>query len=201
VFAEELTTRLRGVINLSSAQVGALAAHYELLCAWNRKLNLTRISGLGEAVERHYCESVFLAVQLAPGPLRICDIGSGAGFPGLPIAVVRPDCSVTLIEAHQRKAVFLREASRAMPNVRVLCSRVEGVTEVFELAVSRAVSYEDLGASLRRLAPLADLMTGADSPPDWLGFEWEPPMPMPWGKQRFVRVGRRVSVVGEGGLR
>jgi 16S rRNA (guanine527-N7)-methyltransferase len=84
----------------------ALRAHFELLQRWNKSLNLTRI----DSVERNYGESLFLGRHLPPGPLRICDIGSGAGFPGFPVAVLRPDCEITLIEAHQRKAVFLKEA-------------------------------------------------------------------------------------------
>ena len=104
-----------------------LEAHYRLLLLWNRTLNLSAITGLEEAVERHYCESLFLGAHLPPGSLAIVDIGSGAGFPGLPVAVLRPECSVTLIESHQRKAVFLREASRGLPGVRVVAKRAEDV--------------------------------------------------------------------------
>jgi 16S rRNA (guanine527-N7)-methyltransferase len=165
-----------------------LEAHWELLERWNRKLNLTTISHLEEAVERHYAESLFLGMHLPVGPLRVVDIGSGPGFPGFPVGVLRPDCSVTLIESHQRKAVFLREASRKLPNVRVVAKRAEEVTEVFDVAVSRAVSYGDLEDCLRRLAPRAMLLTGQEEPPDALGFDWEPPIPLPWGERRFLRV-------------
>src|ERR1700681_467468 len=115
-----------------------LQAHYELLLRWNRVLNLTTIDSLEEAIERHYCESLFLAVHLSPSPLHLADVGSGAGFPGIPVAVVRPDCTVTLIESHKRKAVFLREAARKLPNVRVLSQRGEDIKERFDCAVSRA---------------------------------------------------------------
>src|SRR5580704_17440976 len=111
---------------------------------WNKTLNLTAIRNREEAIERHYCESLFLGARLPAGALRIADIGSGAGFPGLPVAVLRPDCSMTLIESHQRKAVFLREASRKVLNVRVLAKRAEDVDEEFDWVISRAVSYEDL---------------------------------------------------------
>ena len=80
---------------LAEGQAAALAAHYELLCRWNKVLNLTRIEGLEEAVERHYAESLFVARYLPPGAWSIADIGSGAGFPGFPIAIVRPECTVT----------------------------------------------------------------------------------------------------------
>src|ERR1035441_558150 len=144
MFADVLRQRLAGVVELSPGQMEALGAHYQLLLRWNRTLNLTSIRRMEEAVERHYCESLFLGTHLPPGPVRIADIGSGAGFPGFPVAVLRPDCAVTLIESHQRKAVFLRESTRALPNVRVLGSRAEVVTETFDHAISRAVSYEDL---------------------------------------------------------
>jgi 16S rRNA (guanine527-N7)-methyltransferase len=119
------------------------------------------------------------------------DIGSGAGFPGVPVAVVRPDCDVTLVESHQRKAVFLREATRELANVHVIPRRVESVEERFDRAISRAVSYEDLSKALKSLAPAADLLTGAEEPPTEMGFRWEPPIRLPWGKQRFLRHGVR----------
>ena len=192
MFADALTTRLAGIAELTSGQVAALEAHYQTLLRWNRSMNLTSIRDLEEAVERHYCESVFLAANLPPGPLRIVDVGSGAGFPGFPVAVLRPECSVTLVESHQRKAVFLREVSRTLPNVRVLAKRAEAVGEQFDWAISRAVSYEDLASILKALAANADLLTGAEEPPEEMGFQWLSAVALPWGKQRFLRTGRRV---------
>ncbi len=112
MFADLLRERLRGIVELSPGQIAALEAHYELLVRWNKTVNLTTITSLEEAVERHYCESLFLGAHLPAGNLRVVDVGSGAGFPGFPVAILRPECSVTLVESHQRKAVFLREASR-----------------------------------------------------------------------------------------
>ncbi len=166
-----------------------LEAHYQLLCRWNQKLNLTS----EESLERHYGESLFLAEHLPAGPLRIADIGSGAGFPGFPIAVVRPDCQVTLIESHQRKAVFLKEASRKQPNIRVLAKRAEDVAEQFDWVVSRAVSYKDLSADLRRLASRAALLTGSEPPPPTLGFEWAAPIPLVGSTNRFLFVSRETD--------
>src|SRR5687768_10049621 len=111
-FRELLYSELRGICELSGPQVDQLAAHYELLLRWNQKLNLTSVKNEETMVRRHYCESVFVAVHLPSEPISVVDVGSGAGFPGFPIAVVRPDCAVTLVESHQRKAVFLRECSR-----------------------------------------------------------------------------------------
>jgi 16S rRNA G527 N7-methylase RsmG len=169
---------------LSDDQAAALEAHYELLVRWNKVLNLTRIDRLEEAVERHYCESLFLAAHLEPG--RIADIGSGAGFPGFVVAVARPDCSVTLIESHQRKAVFLREAVRKLPNAQVLAKRAEEVEDRFDCLISRAVSYEDLGSP--RLADRLVLLTGAEEPPSSWGMKWRA-IPLPWGRRRFLRIG------------
>jgi 16S rRNA (guanine527-N7)-methyltransferase len=191
MFADLLRQRLAGIVELSPGQVEALEAHYRLLLRWNRTLNLTSIRKIEEAVERHYCESLFLGTHLPQDLLRIADIGSGAGFPGFPVAVLRPDCSVTLIESHQRKAVFLREASRSLPNVRVLARRAEDMNEQFDWAVSRAVSYENLASFLKNLAPNADLLTGGEEPPGGIGFVWQPPIPMPWGAQRFLRIGHQ----------
>lgn len=191
VFRDLLRDRLHGIAELTDAQVEALESHYNLLVHWNRTLNLTAIRDLAEVVERHYCESIFLAARLPAGPLRIVDVGSGAGFPGLPVAVYRPDCRVTLIESHQRKAVFLKEAARGLPTVRVVARRAEQVDEEFDVAVSRAVSYRDLSPSLKVLAAAADLLGGAESPPAEMDFVWEAPILLPWGEQRYLRMGHR----------
>jgi 16S rRNA (guanine(527)-N(7))-methyltransferase RsmG len=176
---------------ISPGQSATLEAHFELLTRWNQVLNLTRIRDRAEAIERHYNESLLVALHLPPGPLRIADIGSGAGFPGFPVAVVRPECSVTLIESHQRKAVFLRETSRKVPNIKVIARRAEECGETFDWAISRAVKLSDLGEVLARMASHAALLTGADEPPPGLGFDWEPPIALPGSEQRFLRVGHR----------
>ena len=192
MLAELLRLRLRGIVDLSQGQVAALEAHYDLLLRWNKTLNLTTITSLEEAVERHYCESLFLGAQLPAGNLRVVDVGSGAGFPGFPVGILRPDCSVALVESHQRKAVFLREASRKVGNVRVIGKRAEDVEAEFDHLISRAVSYEDLKRSLKRLAPAADLLTGAEEPPG-LGMDWDEAIAVPWGNARFLRIGRRIG--------
>lgn len=189
MFAELLRARMAGIVELTPAQIDALEEHYALMLRWNQALNLTRVETLDEAVFRHYAESLFLGVHLPAGPWRIADVGSGAGFPGFPVAILRPDCSVTLIESHQRKAVFLREASRALGNVRVLANRAEDVDQRFDRAISRAVSYKDLRRALKKLAPFADLLTGAEEPPAELGFIWEPGIVVPWGERKFLRQG------------
>jgi 16S rRNA (guanine527-N7)-methyltransferase len=178
---------------LTPEQCATLEAHLELLLHWNRTVNLTAIRNREEAIERHYCESLFLGASLPPGQLSIADVGSGAGFPGFPVAVLRPDCVVTLIESHQRKAVFLREASRKVPNIRVLAKRAEDVREAFDWVISRAVSYQELAPFLKHLAPNVDLLTGSERPPEGIGFVWNGPVALPWGKQRFLWTGHAVS--------
>jgi 16S rRNA (guanine527-N7)-methyltransferase len=102
VFAELLRAKLGGVCEPSAGQIDQMRRHYELLERWNRVINLTSVRSMEEVVERHYCESVFAAVHVPAGALTIADIGSGGGFPGIPVAIMRPDCLVTLIESHQR---------------------------------------------------------------------------------------------------
>jgi 16S rRNA (guanine(527)-N(7))-methyltransferase RsmG len=183
--------------SITDAQAAKLEKHYELLCRWNKVLNLTRVDDVQEAVERHYCESLFVAARIpAVSGLKIADIGSGAGFPGFPIAIVRPDCAVTLIDSHQRKATFLREASRSLKNIHVLATRAELVKEPFDWIVSRAVSYADLERPLRHFGAGVNcrvaLLTGADVPPAEFGLEWEL-VPLPWGRNRFLRVSRETG--------
>ncbi len=189
MFPELLPSRLAGILELSSEQIAALQAHWELLLRWNKVLNLTRIESLEEAVERHYCESLFLAAHLPIGNLRIADIGSGPGFPGFPVAVVRPDCEITLIESHQRKAVFLREAARNQSNVRVVPKRAEAVKDHFDVVISRAVSYQDLTPTLKCLAETAVLLTGEEEPPVAWEWRWDAIL-LPWGNSRYLRSGR-----------
>jgi 16S rRNA (guanine527-N7)-methyltransferase len=177
-------------LGLSAAQTAALEQHYELLLKWNKVLNLTRIERLEDAIERHYRESLFLAARLDSG--RVADVGSGAGFPGLVVAVARPELSVTLIESHQRKAVFLREASRKLPNVRVLAKRAEDVDESFDWLISRAVSYADLESAVRRFGARLAFLSGAEEPPpSWGTFDV---VPLPSGNARFLRVSRETTL-------
>lgn len=125
---------------LSSGQVAQLGAHYELLMRWNPKLNLTRIGSPEQAELLHYCESLYVGQALPAGPLTIADIGTGAGFPGIPVAILRPECQVTLVESHQRKSVFLREATRELPNVKVFSGRAQDLPGSFDWVISRAVT-------------------------------------------------------------
>jgi 16S rRNA (guanine527-N7)-methyltransferase len=190
MFAELLRSKLAGVCELSGEQIARLARHYELLCRWNKVLNLTSVRSLEEAVERHYCESVFAACHLPDDAASVADIGSGAGFPGYPIAVVRPQCGVVLIESHRRKAAFLKEACRELTNVQVVAARAEDVAGPFEWVVSRAVKYGDIAETLMKLGENAELLTGEVRAADMPGFEWQPPISLPWGERRYMWLGK-----------
>jgi 16S rRNA (guanine527-N7)-methyltransferase len=189
MFAELLRSKLAGICELPDPQIERLKLHYDLLTRWNRVLSLTSVWTLEEAVERHYCESVFAALHLPEGPVSVADVGSGAGFPGVPIAIMRPECAIVLIESHQRKAAFLKEATRDLPNVRILAKRAEDVPERFDWVVSRAVRYSDIARALKKLGRNAELLTGEVRTEDLSGFEWQEPLRLPWGDRRYLWIG------------
>jgi 16S rRNA (guanine527-N7)-methyltransferase len=193
-FADLLRRELRARVDLSDSQIAQLHEHYEILQHWNRKINLTSIPSGPEAVIRHYCESLFFAANLpVTTNARIADLGSGAGFPGVPIAILKSAWAVALIESQQRKAVFLREATRTLSNVRVLPNRAEDVAERFDWVVSRAVDPLEVLTNVPVLAPNVGLMLGEE---DWLAIKttssiaWVEPIRLPWGDRRFCVVGR-----------
>lgn len=159
---------------------------------WNRVLNLTSISSMEEAVVRHYCESLFLASQLPPEPVSVLDVGSGAGFPGVPMAALRPDCRIVLAESHQRKAVFLNEATRDWPNVRVEARRAEDVDGTFDWVVSRAVRWEPVLAVVQNSVGLLIGEEDAQAAVGAPGFAWESAVALPWGLRRVLLVGSKV---------
>jgi 16S rRNA (guanine527-N7)-methyltransferase len=184
VFADALRKELPLLeIELSDKQVHLLEQHFNLLNRWNKVINLTSIKDIDETVQMHYCESLFLGKCLPQEALKIVDVGSGAGFPGIPIAILRPDCQVTLLESHRRKSVFLREATRELETTFVIPKRTQEVPERFDWAVSRAVNYREIEESLGRLAPNVALLAGEDCPNNH--FTWNK-VKLPWGRHRFA---------------
>jgi 16S rRNA (guanine527-N7)-methyltransferase len=178
---------------LTRTQVSALYGHYRLLTRWNKALNLTTVVSLGESVLRHYCESLFLGAHLPAGTGAVLDVGSGGGFPGVPVAVLRSECNVTLAESHQRKAVFLREATRQIPNIRVEPQRAEQLdTGAFGWVVARAVNWSEV---IELAHNGIALLLGQDDAVEALRvstFNWQPPVLLPWGKRRVLVIGGRV---------
>lgn len=182
MFRELLSSAFASFWALSDEQLNQLQIHYELLIRWNEALNLTRIVNVEEAVQLHYCESLFVGTVLPSGPLKVVDVGSGAGFPGIPLAISRPECTVTLIESHQRKAVFLREASRGLANIRVIPDRAEAIVGDWDWLIARAVRPIDVlkFKLARRQALLIGSVDLADLPrPDSVHK-------IPWGMERLI---------------
>jgi 16S rRNA (guanine(527)-N(7))-methyltransferase RsmG len=180
MFRELLTTEFAPYGVLSELQLRQLEDHFTSLTRWNERLNLTRIRDLADSVRFHYCESLFLGRFLPEGCRSVVDIGSGAGFPGIPLAVLRPDCQVTLVESHQRKAVFLRDCSRELKNVQVVARRAEDVTDKFDWLVSRAVAPSDV---LRlNLSNNIALLIGQEDASTLNGVG----EPIPWGEHRVL---------------
>lgn len=188
-FEDELRRRLEGLCDLYPAQVESLRLHYELLVRWNRTLNLTSLQKCSDIVERHYCESLFLGARLPFGAGTLADLGSGGGFPGVPVAVIHPECQVTLIESRQRKAVFLRKASRHIQNIKISNARSEDVQSRFDWVITRAVSLVLLEKNLQRLAPSLAVLGGESPPLECAHLEWQTPELLPWGNRRFLWMG------------
>ena len=193
-FAELLEKELRPWLSLSEDQVRRLWEHYEILVRWNEKINLTSIPAGEEIVIRHYCESLFFGVHLpvTSEADSIVDVGSGAGFPGIPLAILKPAWNITLLESHQRKAVFLREATRELPNVSVLVRRAESVSGEFDWLVSRGVDPRDVLKNVPKLASRVGLMLGEDyfsAVQPLSHIAWSDVVRLPWGDRRLCIFG------------
>jgi 16S rRNA (guanine527-N7)-methyltransferase len=159
---------------------------------WNRQTNLTSVKQ-ADWIIRHYCESLFFGTSFPEeGAFRVADFGSGAGFPGIPLAVLWPGWSVTLIESNQRKAVFLRESTRGIKNIYVIAKRGDEVSEDYDWVVSRAVNPDTVIQNVPRLASRVGLML---SEVDFLQIKknqeiaWGEPIRLPWGEQRICVFG------------
>jgi 16S rRNA (guanine527-N7)-methyltransferase len=119
----------------------ALQAHLELVAKWNRVHNLTSVRDPEQMVTLHLLDSLSLLPHLE-GAQRVADIGTGGGFPGVPLAIARPRMRVALVESSHKKCTFLEQARTelSLGNVEVVCERVEQwkPAELFDTVVSRA---------------------------------------------------------------
>jgi 16S rRNA (guanine527-N7)-methyltransferase len=155
--------------NIPSGLLPQLSTYLDLLLKWNARTNLTAIRDPEEIVRRHFGESLFAARHLDPDATTLLDFGSGAGFPGLPIALLRPEITVTLAESQNKKATFLREVVRTLNlTTEVWPNRVEAMpaSRRFDVVALRAVDNMEtaLPAAIARIAPggrLAVLSTTA----------------------------------------
>jgi 16S rRNA (guanine527-N7)-methyltransferase len=144
---------------LDTVLLHRVQVHLGLLLRWNLKMNLTAVRTAPEMLRRHFGESLFAAQALLARDTAsaVMDVGSGAGFPGLPLLYWAPGIRLTLIEGHGKKATFLRELERSLdlPALRVLNGRAEDVAAQAELVTMRAVERFEtvLPVALRLVAP------------------------------------------------
>jgi 16S rRNA (guanine527-N7)-methyltransferase len=110
---EEFRSRLVGVVGeLDERLLAGLFCHYECLLRWNRRLSLVGPGAESELVERHFAESLLALPLVPPDVAVVVDVGSGGGFPGIPLAAALPDARHFLVEARERKWAFLKTALR-----------------------------------------------------------------------------------------
>jgi 16S rRNA (guanine527-N7)-methyltransferase len=186
-------------------QVLHIQQYMGMLLKWNEAVNLTAIRDPLEILYRHFCESMFAASVVSLDKGRLADVGSGGGFPGLPLKILQPDLEVFLVESNIKKATFLAEVVRdlGLTGIRVLVSRYEELGEELtplDVVCSRAVG--EFPAFLRWAAsPEIDAkqvllwIGGRDldevkNLPDW---QWREPVQIPQSLRRFLLSGRKAG--------
>lgn len=194
---------------LSANLAGQLQAYLDLLRRWNARMNLTAVRDPDQIVARHFGESLFAARVLedagalaSPGtvPLKLADVGSGAGFPGVPIKLAVPAVHLTVIESRNKKATFLRELIRTLGlrDAEVFRGRAKDWGYTADIVTLRAVEkFENAlenAAALVKWGGKICLLIGADqvaTAQARLGQRWwfSPPAPIPASDQRVVLVG------------
>jgi 16S rRNA (guanine527-N7)-methyltransferase len=190
-------------VSVDETQVLLIQKYIKILLHWNEKLNLTAIRDPLEILYRHFCECMYAAVAV-PGEFgRLADIGSGAGFPGIPMKLLRPEIELFLVESNIKKGTFLAEIIRELEltNARVLISRYEELSEELaplDYVCSRAVGefgpFLQWAASDRLSARRTLLWIGGRDldevrkSPDW---EWQEPISVPQSLRRYLLVGEK----------
>ncbi|HEY1806535.1 MAG TPA: 16S rRNA (guanine(527)-N(7))-methyltransferase RsmG [Terracidiphilus sp.] len=175
--------------------------YLSLFVRWNARLNLSSVRDPEEIVERHLFESITVARALPDGLATLLDFGSGGGLPGIPIALCRPEISVTLAESQNKKAAFLQEAVRVLKiNAKVHAGRAETLRSVFDCVTLRAVDKmpQAVAAAVNLVAPkgwlalmttdagLAELQTAAGP-----HIRWESPIHLPGSESRILALAPR----------
>ena len=192
-FADLMRVNVAPYFSFTPDQLRLLESHYNLMMRWNERINLTAITDIEEVVKRHYGESLALAAAIPTGSLQIIDAGSGPGFPGVPLAIMRPDCRVTMLEIDIRKGVFIKETTLDILNAFVRNERLSAYEPGCDWLVSRALHRQELipYATAHRCstALLVSDDQIADILADWRGFRFEAPRPLPWRGQGSVLVG------------
>jgi 16S rRNA (guanine527-N7)-methyltransferase len=160
-------------IGVSAEELRLLTDYLNLLVKWNRVYNLTGISEADELIGRHLVESLALAPVLRGS--RVVDVGTGAGLPGIPLAIVRRDIRFALVESRAKRVRFLRHVagSLGLANVEVRHARVEDLhsERPFDTVLARAVAPPDalirMTAHLMAPGTLLVLLTAARLETEW----------------------------------
>lgn len=199
---------LRPYAALDPRQLAATSIYIDLLLKWNSRINLTAVRRPEEIVTRHFGESFFSAIQfLARGATNtMIDLGSGAGFPGLPLAILAPHVQVTLIESNGKKAAFLHEVIRALDlrNAEVFAGRAEDyprcaslvamrAVEKFEKAIKLASALVEPPGRLALMIGRGQVRSVSDLTRELV---WEQPIDIPGGHSRVLLVGIKAVKVG-----
>ena len=204
---------------LDDSRLTLISTYIDLLVRWNARINLTAIRDPEEIVTRHFGESLFTAKCLFPAALdvgagalarpttdhagraaRLIDVGSGPGFPGLPIKIWNPDLQLTLIESNQKKATFLREVVRTLTltDVDVFSARAETrppataevvtlrAVERFDESLAVAANLVVPGGRLALLIGSAQVEQTSHLSPH---FDWRPPISIPGSRARVLFLG------------
>jgi 16S rRNA (guanine527-N7)-methyltransferase len=188
-------------LDVTPEQVALIQRYMAMLLAWNQKVNLTAIHDPLEVLYRHFCESMYAAEAVPLQAGRLADVGSGAGFPGLALKMVRPELQVFLVESNVKKATFLAEVVRELKlaDTRVLVSRYEELGE--EITPLDFVCSRALGEFEKFLNWARSGQVGVRQAILWVGgrdleqvrkiagWIWREPVPIPQSLQRFLLVG------------
>ena len=181
----------------------SIRTYIDLLLRWNRKIALTTITDPAEILRFHFGESMFAISQVPIRHGRLADVGTGAGFPAVPIGMVVPDLECILIESNQKKATFLAEVVRTLKldHVKVYRDRMESypVSSLsLDFSISRALGIHEnfLSWSAARLNPSGKviLWLGDDDASKILAnssWSWSPPIKIPDSQHRVLLMGSR----------
>ena len=190
-------------LEVDSNQVLKIQQYINILLAWNAKVNLTAIRNPLEILYRHFCESLYARVAVPVETGRLADVGSGAGFPGLPLKILCPNLQVFLVESSIKKATFLAEVIRelGLTDARVLVNRYEELSEEvapLDFVCSRAVGefgpLLEWAGSKRVAAKQVILWIGArdlQGIQQFRSWEWREPILVPHSLRRLLLVGAR----------
>jgi 16S rRNA (guanine527-N7)-methyltransferase len=203
--SEETVRRALGEFQIAvdSEQVALIQQYIKTLMRWNEKLNLTAIRDPLEILYRHFCESMFAAGAIPVDKGRLADIGSGPGFPGIPLKIIRPELELCLVESNIKKGTFLAEIVRELQltNSRVQISRYEELGEelapldfVCSRAVGEFVPFLEWAGSDRVAAHEVILWVGGRDVEEIRrikNWEWREPILIPKSLQRFLLVGKK----------